>query len=168
VLADVGFLAMDLERLGAPEAAAAFLADYRQLTGDTWPDSLAHHYVAYRAQVRAKVACLRSDQGDSTAAAAAGQLLGLALAHLRAGEVTLTLVGGLPGTGKSRLAREVGRAKGWLVLRSDEIRKQLAGLGPLERTGDAYDRGLYDPRSARPPMPRCSARRPGPWLVGAR
>jgi predicted kinase len=46
----------------------------------------------------------------------------------------LVAVGGLQGTGKSRLARALapalGAAPGALVLRSDEIRKRRAGLAP--------------------------------------
>ena len=63
VLADVAFLAMDLERLGRPDLAERFLAAYRAASGDTWPASLAHHHIAYRAQVRAKVSAIRADQG---------------------------------------------------------------------------------------------------------
>ncbi|GHE74913.1 hypothetical protein GCM10018771_66290 [Streptomyces cellulosae] len=54
-LDDAAFLAMDLEQLGAPEAAAWFLARYGEFSGDPAPSSLRHHYVAYRAFVRAKV-----------------------------------------------------------------------------------------------------------------
>ena len=60
VLADVAFLAMDLEWLERPDLASALLDGYRRRRGDTWPASLAHFYVAYRALVRAKVAGLRA------------------------------------------------------------------------------------------------------------
>ena len=63
VCADVAFLSMDIERLGHPDAAARFLVDYQRLSGDPFPDTLIHHYTAFRAYVRAKVACLRSAQG---------------------------------------------------------------------------------------------------------
>ena len=133
VLADVAFLAMDLERLGSPEGARRFLDLYRELSAETYPQTLAHHYVAYRAHVRAKVACLRHGQGDADAAAAATSLLELALRHLERGRVVIVLVGGLPGTGKSTLAAGIADAKGWSVLRSDEVRKDVAGLGHAER-----------------------------------
>jgi hypothetical protein len=49
----------------------------------------------------------------------------------------LVAVGGLPGTGKTRLARalapDLGAAPGALVLRSDEIRKRRHGVAPEER-----------------------------------
>ena len=49
---------------------------------------------------------------------------------------TLTAVGGLSGTGKTTLARRIapdlGAAPGALVVRSDEVRKRLAGAAPTE------------------------------------
>ena len=145
LLADVAFLAMDLERLGAPAAAARFLARYREFTGETYPASLAHHYVAYRAHVRCKVACLRHGQGDPEAATAARSLLDLALRHLEEGRVRLVLVGGLPGTGKSTLAAGLADARGWSVLRSDETRKDIAGVGHTTRVPAGPGEGLYRP-----------------------
>ena len=145
VLADVAFLAMDLERLGAPAAAAEFLARYREFAGETSPQSLAHHYIAARAHVRCKVACLRYGQGDQDSAAAARGLLDLTLRHLEAGRVRLVLVGGLPGTGKSTLAAAVADAAGWSVLRSDEVRKDIAGVGHAVPAVEAPGEGLYRP-----------------------
>ena len=55
-LSDVASLAMDLERMDRPDLASEFLEAYRRLSGDDWPASLAHFYIAYRATVRAKVA----------------------------------------------------------------------------------------------------------------
>ncbi len=150
-LADVAFLALDLERLGRADLAGQFLAAYREFAGDTWPDSLAHHHIAYRAQVRAKVAALAWEQADEgspgqdRAAREARQLLGLAATHLSAGRVRLVVIGGLPGTGKSTLAARLGEALGAVVLRSDEIRKQLAGLGPATPAPAAFGQGLYRP-----------------------
>ncbi|MFN8035474.1 MAG: AAA family ATPase [Acidimicrobiia bacterium] len=143
VLADVGFLAMDLERLGAPELASEFLAHYRELTAATWPRSLAHHFVAFRAHIRAKVACFRHVQGDPDAAVEARRLLELCLDHLRAARVRLVLVGGAPGTGKTTAARGVAERLGWALLRSDVVRKELAGLAPESHAPAPLDEGIY-------------------------
>lgn len=151
VLADAAFLAMDLERLGRPDLGGQFLAAYREFAGDTWPDSLAHHHIAYRAQVRAKVAALAWEQADEgspgrdRAAREARQLLSLAATHLTAGRVRLVVVGGLPGTGKSTLAGRLGEALGAAVLRSDEIRKQLAGIDTTAPAPAPFGQGLYRP-----------------------
>jgi aminoglycoside phosphotransferase family enzyme/predicted kinase len=142
-LADVAFLAMDLERLGRPDLAERFLAAYREHAADTWPASLAHHHVAYRAQVRAKVGAIRAGQGDEAAAPEARTLLGLARRHLEAGAVRLVLLGGLPGTGKSTLAAGLADALGAMLIRSDEVRKELAGLRPDQPAPAAFGEGLY-------------------------
>ena len=145
VLADVAFLAMDLERLGRPDLSRRFLDRYREASADVWPSSLAHLYVAYRAHVRAKIACLRHAQGDQTAAAEASALLRLAHTHLEAGRVRVVLVGGPPTSGKSTLAAAIGHEFDWPVLRSDVVRKQIAGLDPGTRAAAALDEGLYAP-----------------------
>jgi uncharacterized protein len=140
VLADVAFLAMDLERLGAPDLARTFLASYRELSGESHPASLEHHYIAFRAHIRAKVACLR---GDGGAAEEARTLHAMALAHLRRARVVLALVGGAPGVGKSTLAAGIAEHPGWAVLRSDEVRKDLAGVGHTEHPAAAFGAGMY-------------------------
>jgi uncharacterized protein len=145
VLDDIAFLAMDLERLGAAELAAGMLNHYRELSEDDSPDTLAHHYIAYRAHVRAKVACLRHEQGDVGALDQAELLLRMAADHLAAGRVFLVLVGGLPGAGKSTLSKGISDALGWRVLRSDEVRRENASQ-PGESAGPSgYKQGLYAP-----------------------
>ncbi len=143
VLADIAFLAMDLEHLGAPEAADRFLSWYDEFSGEVHPPALTDHYVAYRAQVRAKVSCLRHDQGVETAGESARHLLDLSLAHLERARVRLALVGGLPGTGKTTVAQALGGAPGWVVLSSDEVRKELAGLASTTPAAAPFGTGLY-------------------------
>lgn len=149
VLDDAAFLAMDLERLGTPELGAHFLGAYCSLSGGRHPASLAHHYIAYRAGVRAKVAAIRAGQGDPAAAEEAEGLIHLCHRHLRAGRVRLVLVGGLPATGKSTLARLLAEQTGWKVLRSDVVRKEIAGLDPLAQMAGPYGKGIYAPRMTR-------------------
>ncbi|MGV9245987.1 bifunctional aminoglycoside phosphotransferase/ATP-binding protein [Streptomyces sp. NPDC003710] len=142
-LDDAAFLAMDLEQLGAPEAAAFFLAEYSEYSGDPAPPSLWHHYVAYRAFVRAKVSLIQALQGAPGAEAASRRLVTTALRHLRASAVGVTLVGGLPGSGKSTLSGALADRLGVTLLSSDRLRKELAGI-PAERSAAAgYGEGLY-------------------------
>ena len=145
VLADMAFLAMDLERLGRADLAALLLSEHRRLLDDDWPQSLADHWIAYRAQVRAKVACLRAAQGDPDAPAQARALLALATRHMSAAQVALVVVGGTPGTGKSWLADAVRERTGWTVLRSDVVRRDVHkshGLAPDQQAG-RLDEGAY-------------------------
>lgn len=140
-LDDAAFLCMDLERLKAPRLAERFLGWYSEYANDPAPPSLRHHYVAYRAFVRAKVACLRWGQGDTTASA--WPYAEIALRHLNAGAVRLILVGGLPGTGKSALSEALGDRLGYTVINSDRVRKELAGVAPGESAAAEYGTGIY-------------------------
>lgn len=143
-LDDVAFLAMDLERLGAPELGRELLDWYAEFSGDAAPHALRHHYIAYRAFVRAKVACLRHAQGDADAARLGHDYATIALRHLRQGVPRLILVGGLPASGKSTVSSAIADRLGGTVLRSDRIRKELAGLPAEQCAAEGYGEGLYD------------------------
>jgi hypothetical protein len=146
-LLDAAFLAMDLDDLGRPELARAFLAWQRELAADTWPTSLAHHYIAYRAGVRAKVAAIKARQDGDPVAPDVARFLALTTRHLEAGRVRLVVVGGLPGTGKTSVAHSVADRLGAVVLASDEIRRQLAV--PVTGPPPPVDGGRYAPESRR-------------------
>lgn len=142
-LDDVAFLAMDLERLGRADLADRFLDAYVEFSGDTAPTALRHHYVAYRAVVRAKVACLRHRQGDVAASEEAWEYATLALRHLERGAVRLAIVGGLPGSGKTTLGGALADRFGAVLLSSDPLRKELAGMDPRHPASAAFHEGLY-------------------------
>lgn len=148
-LDDIAFLAMDLERLGATELARRLLDRYAEFAADPAPASLRHHYVAYRAFVRAKVACLRATQGDAASRRTAREYAELALRHLRAGRPRLIMVGGLPGTGKSTVAGLVADELAAVLLSSDRLRKELAGRSPHESAAAEYQQGIYSPEHTR-------------------
>ncbi|MEX2626407.1 MAG: AAA family ATPase [Ilumatobacteraceae bacterium] len=148
VLADIAFLVMDVERLSGPAAAAALMRWYCEFSGEHHPGSLAHHYVAYRAHVRAKVALLRARQGDADASDLARSLHTQALDHLELGQRRMVLVGGGPGTGKSTLARMIADRLDWSVIDSDTLRKDLRGVDhddhDVEQHPDLYDDATTD------------------------
>ncbi len=144
-LDDAAFLAMDLEQLGAPQAAAYFLARYGEYSGDPAPPSLWHHYVAYRAFVRAKVSLIQARQGAPGVEAAFRRLVSTALRHLRTSAVGLTLVGGLPGSGKSTLSGALADRLGVTLLSSDRLRKELAGIPAEQSAAAGYGEGIYTP-----------------------
>ncbi|MFE1292777.1 AAA family ATPase [Streptomyces sp. NPDC058751] len=144
-LDDAAFLAMDLEQLGAPEAAAYFLAQYGEYSADPAPASLWHHYVAYRAFVRAKVSLIQARQGAAGAEVASRRLTSATLRHLRTSAVCLILVGGLPGSGKSTLSGALADRLGVTLLSSDRIRKELVGIPAEQSAAAGYREGLYTP-----------------------
>jgi aminoglycoside phosphotransferase family enzyme/predicted kinase len=128
VLADIAFLVMDVERIADRHASHRLMRWYHEFSGEHHPGSLAHHYVAYRAHVRAKIAAIRYRQGDIAAAALVHSHHAQALEHLLRARGTLVLVGGSPGTGKTTLANELGASLNWMVLDSDTVRKDLHGV----------------------------------------
>lgn len=148
-LDDVAFLAMGLEGLDKPELATSFLDYYAEFTGSRRIISLEHHYVAYRAVVRAKVASVRHVQGVGEAADEARSLAALALRHLRAAEPRLILVGGLPGTGKSTVATGVADELHAVLLRSDRVRKEAGQRDPRYSGAAEWEQGLYRPDTTR-------------------
>lgn len=130
VVSDVASLAMDCERLGAPELGELLLHEYTTYTADIFPSSLAHHYIAFRAVVRCEVACYRHENGATDAAGMARLLLSIAERHCNLARPTMLLVGGPPGVGKSTVAAALADVLGWTLIRSDEIRREVLGADP--------------------------------------
>lgn len=128
---DLAFLLMDLDfAIGRPAANRA-MNRYIARTGDV---GLLHGmalFLSVRAMVRAHVETARGD------AATGAAYLRYAMACLAPAPPLAVAVGGLPGTGKSTLARALapalGAAPGAVILRSDEIRKRQHGRAPEER-----------------------------------
>jgi predicted kinase len=79
----------------------------------------------------------RSPQETKILHASAVELLGRAIGYLEPAPRRAIAIGGISGTGKSVLARElapsVGQAPGAVMLRSDIIRKRMVGATESER-----------------------------------
>jgi len=101
---------------------------------------LRHHYIAYRALVRAKISLLRATAADDDDAHA---YLEQCARHLGHAVVHLLVIGGLPGTGKSTLAAAVSERTGWHLVRSDVVRKHLVGLDPSDHRPASFGQGIY-------------------------
>jgi aminoglycoside phosphotransferase family enzyme/predicted kinase len=150
-IADMAFLAMDLEFHGRWDLARTFCDTYFLESGDAEGRALLPLYLSYRAAVRGKVDGLQLAEPEIPQAARDAALVRgrghwlLALAHLEqpARRPCLVLTGGLPGTGKSTLSRQLAVAAGFYVIRSDAVRKELAGLCPESAGGGALDAGIY-------------------------
>ncbi|WP_205697067.1 bifunctional aminoglycoside phosphotransferase/ATP-binding protein [Conexibacter sp. SYSU D00693] len=144
VALDLGFLLMDLERLGAPGFARDVLTAYRAAGGHPGDDGLLALMGCHRGLVRAKVALLRvasGAQSRGTGVAEAEEHLELAarLAWRARWGATVLAVCGAPACGKSTLAAAIADRTGWRVLSSDVLRKAARGLAPTDRAGrEAY------------------------------
>ncbi len=152
-VADVAFLAMELaiERRG--DLARSFVDAYLRAAGDEQGRLLLPFYKAYRAMVRAKVEGMKLTQSDipvdqrSVAKTRARALWLFALAELEdpSKKPCLVLVAGLPGTGKSSLALALAEMAGFTVIRSDEVRKELAGRRNQGSAPVGFGEELYAP-----------------------
>jgi hypothetical protein len=158
VLYDLAFLLMDLEHRGHRRLASIVFNRYLDVTGDGAPEAdglrVTALFLSMRAAIRAHVdAAQAASLADRDKARARGEeardYLGRAITYLVPVPPRLIAVGGLSGSGKSRLARElapaVGAAPGARVVRTDVIRKRLAGV-PLDRPlgADGYTREMTE------------------------
>jgi uncharacterized protein len=146
---DIAFLTMDLTERKLPQLATAFLNEYLQLTGDYHGLALLDFYQVYRAYVRGKVNAFQIDGASDAAArdrarqnahdyfALAEQLL-----KPRRGGVLITC--GLSGSGKTTLALQASARLDGVLIRSDVVRKQLAGMTALQRDATGYGEGIYN------------------------
>jgi aminoglycoside phosphotransferase family enzyme/predicted kinase len=150
VFYDLAFLLMDLlERRLAPAANIVFnryLAETRRVEDF---DALAAmpFFLTTRAAIRAKVTAARmerlKDGERKSIAAAARAYFDFAMRAIVPPRPEFIVVGGLSGTGKSKLARmlapEVNPMPGAVIVRSDVERKVLFGVGETEKLpADAY------------------------------
>ncbi|OAI43664.1 hypothetical protein AYO42_01580 [Rhizomicrobium sp. SCGC AG-212-E05] len=148
ILYDLAFLVMDLCQMGLQAQACRLLNHYLWLSDDEAGEieglALLPLFLALRAAIRAKVlisqAALDANQNDQQireyVLAAAG--------FLSPAAPRLIAVGGLSGTGKTRLAyalaQGIGAAPGALHLRSDIERKKLFNISAAARLQpSAYD-----------------------------
>ncbi len=148
VFYDLAFLIMDLMHRRLTPLANVVLSRYLAHTADMEGLQLLPLFLSCRAAIRAHVGALAASSVEEEGAAErhrteASAYLDLALAVLEAPRPRLVAVGGLSGTGKTTLARALAPLldadPGAVVLRSDEIRKCLAGLAPTDRLGpDGY------------------------------
>jgi uncharacterized protein len=144
VASEVAFLAMDLDRLGRPDLARAFVDTYVAESGDRELRTLLPFYCAYRACVRGAVEGLTAreaevEQADREAAGArARQYFDLARRYAwQAQGPAVIACCGLSGSGKTTLAASLAHATGFTLIGSDTLRK----LEPPCASPD----GLYAP-----------------------
>ncbi|GAB6054427.1 bifunctional aminoglycoside phosphotransferase/ATP-binding protein [Magnetospira thiophila] len=142
VLYDLAFLLMDLEHQGLKRQAGILFNRYMDITGDTAELAVLPLFMSVRAAIRAHVggaalATLEDAAQRDALIADSRRYLDSARAYLEPPSPRLVAVGGLSGSGKSRLARELApeldRGPGALVVRTDVLRKRLCGVSLFER-----------------------------------
>lgn len=139
VFYDLAFLLMDLDHRALRPLGTVVLNRYLEETGDYGGLAALPLFLSLRAAVRAKVlaAALRLSGAASGLAEEARRYLDHALAALDPAPARLVAVGGLSGTGKTRLAEGLapglGPAPGAVVLRTDVLRKRLCGVADTDR-----------------------------------
>lgn len=145
VASEIAFLAMDLERLGRADFAAAFVADYVAASGDRELPTLLPFYVAYRACVRGAVDGVQAADADIDPAARAvarqraGSEFALALRHAWAerGPAMIACCG-LSGSGKTTLAAALAEMTGWPHVSTDVLRGRAPEPGVAAYGGGRY------------------------------
>jgi aminoglycoside phosphotransferase family enzyme/predicted kinase len=151
VALDVAFLVMELRAAGRAELAEYLIHRFARDTNDYELYPLLDFYCAYRALVRAKVACLLAADPAVAAdkrrrkSAEAQDLLALtaALEQGSPRRPAVIAIGGLVGSGKSTLADGLAAARGIPAISSDLARKWLAGLAPHQPGGpEIYSRSF--------------------------
>jgi aminoglycoside phosphotransferase family enzyme/predicted kinase len=149
VLYDLAFLLMDLLERQRPQAANIvfnrYLAETRRTEGLDNEDldglPALPFFLSMRAAIRAKVTAARMERaaaaGRDNIAKSARSYFGLALRAIDPAPPQFIAVGGLSGTGKTRLARalapHIAPMPGAVIVRSDVERKMLFGAGETEK-----------------------------------
>jgi len=163
VLYDLAFALMDLARQGLGALANRLLNEWLwrvgEVEGASHEEALAllPMFLARRAAIRAYVdSAVTAVSGADNAPARAYQKA--ALAFLQPAPPRLVAIGGLSGSGKTtlalKLAPEIGRAPGAVVVRTDVERKRQAGISLEER----MPAGSYSPEASARIYAACMAR----------
>jgi aminoglycoside phosphotransferase family enzyme/predicted kinase len=163
VLYDLAFTLMDLARQGLGALANRLLNEWLwrvgEVEGASHEEALAllPMFLARRAAIRAYVdSAVTAVSGADNAPARAYQKA--ALAFLQPAPPRLVAIGGLSGSGKTtlalKLAPEIGRTPGAVVVRTDVERKRQAGIALEER----MPAGSYSPEASARTYAACLAR----------
>jgi len=163
VLYDLAFALMDLARQGLGALANRLLNEWLWRVGEAEGASheealaLLPMFLARRAAIRAYVdSAVTAVSGADNAPARAYQKA--ALAFLQPAPPRLVAIGGLSGSGKTtlalKLAPEIGRTPGAVVVRTDVERKRQASVALEER----MPAGSYSPEASARVYAACLAR----------
>jgi hypothetical protein len=153
VAQDIAFLSMDLDFFGYPALSRSFIDAYVRRSRDTGLAGLVGFYACYHAFSRGKVISFELGEAEidnvEKERAAASARAYFHLAHHYAVRETspfLVITFGLAGTGKSGIADDLAREMGLEIIRSDEVRKEVAGVDREEHHYGRFGEGIYSRR----------------------
>jgi uncharacterized protein len=148
---DVAYIVMDLEVAGRSDLSTLFINQYVEETGDYEGLEILPLYVSRQSYVRAKVTSFML--GDASiplaerqaASERAAKYYQLAWSYVQKKKGSLVAMAGLSGSGKSTNAQRLVEQSGAIRLRSDAIRKHLAGVPLHEAAGsEVYSAEMTD------------------------
>lgn len=148
VMSEVAFLCMDLEYHGEHNFAYRILNGYLEITGDYSGLQVFRYYLAYRAMVRAKVACIRLSQQTGQRMQTSDmqefeRYLKLALSYTQPQQPVLFITHGLSGSGKSTYSGPLVEPLAAIRIRSDRERQRLFGKGKRQGEAATIGAGVY-------------------------
>ena len=150
ILEDIAFLFMDLEYRGRFDLSARLHKAYFARQQKVLDEELVRFYKVYRAVVRGKVEgfAVRNMEDKSEkerAVARARDYFGLADYYINYFQKPFNplVFMGLSGSGKSTIARDF--SPNAVILRSDEIRKEITGHKKDKHAYSSFGEGIYAP-----------------------
>ena len=148
ILQDIAFLLMDLEYRGRFDLSRRLLKSYAGRQKPPPDDDLLRFYKVYRAVVRGKVDSLLFSHSEDLDTKHRGLKMAtdyfkLAEHYIRDDQKPFNpvVIMGLSGSGKSTIVKDI--PGDWVVLRSDEVRKQAAGVRAGEHAYSGYGERIY-------------------------
>lgn len=152
VMADLGFLVMDLDDHEKPDFASQLINTYLMVTGDYNALKILPFYQVYRAMVRAKItlferAQIKDDEKKSEALTYQyRRFVNLAELYMKKTSPRLMIMHGLSASGKSTIAKQIAKQTRAIHIRSDIERKRLSGLDLFAQLYSKVNVGLYSPK----------------------
>ncbi|MBI5048666.1 MAG: AAA family ATPase [Deltaproteobacteria bacterium] len=149
-VADIAFLAMDLDFYNHNDLSETFCEEYIKASKDTAVYELLDFYKCYRAYVRGKVESFKIDQNEipkkekDASELRAKKYFHLAKLYATGGfKPALILLCGFTGTGKTTVANSIAEEVGTKIISSDIVRKELANIKTTEHRFEKFGKGIY-------------------------